>query len=62
MKQGIVCILIEPVFKVGDPAPEGYLEWHAWSKVQLRGGLRQRRCKTCGLFRFPQETCEHPAR
>jgi len=39
----------------GDPAPEGYLAWHAWAEVQHRAGLRQRRCGRCGLYCFPQE-------
>jgi hypothetical protein len=50
------CVLAVPEFKVGDPAPEGYLAWHEWAKVQSRT-LSQRRCPTCGLWRFPQEKC-----
>ncbi len=49
-----------PVFKPGDQPPDGYIAWHEWAKVQHRGGLRQFRCRTCGLYRFPQETCCHP--
>jgi hypothetical protein len=51
------CVLIMPVFKRGDPAPKGYLQWHEWARVQLRAGLRQRRCPRCGLWNFPQEKC-----
>jgi len=51
------CILIMPEFKPGDPRPEGYLEGHEWARVQYRGGLRQRKCRTCGKWRFPQEKC-----
>ncbi len=39
----------------GDPQPDGYLDWHEWARVQSRAGLRQVRCPTCSLFRFPQE-------
>jgi hypothetical protein len=48
---------IMPVFQPGDPAPSGYLEWHEWARVQLKAGLRQKRCRGCGLLRFPQEKC-----
>lgn len=54
------CIFIDIVpeprdFPVGSPAPNGYMERHAWAKAQLAGGLRQRRCKACKRWRFPQE-------
>lgn len=55
MSERRLCILIEPTFKLGDPAPTGYMEWHAWARVQLKAGGRQRRCRYCGLWRFPQE-------
>jgi len=48
-----------PIFNVGDPAPEGYLEWHEWARIQHKGGLRQRYCQTCQLYKFPQEKCGH---
>ena len=48
---------IIPAFKVGDPPPERYCARHEWAIVQLRGGLRQRRCPVCSKWRFPQETC-----
>ena len=51
--KGIICIM--PIFKVGDPRPGGYLEFFEWAKVQARGGLRQKRCRSCGLWKFPQE-------
>ena len=41
----------------GDLPPRGYTAWHEWAKVQHRAGLRQARCPTCGLWRFPQEKC-----
>ncbi len=55
MKARWICLLVMPAFKPGDPAPAGYLQWHEWARAQLRGGLRQKRCKYCGLFVFPQE-------
>lgn len=48
-------ISFAPVFKARDPAPEGYLDWHEWAKVQIKAGLRQDQCGVCGLWRFPQE-------
>jgi hypothetical protein len=56
----LACVLIVPFFKAGDPPPEGYMEWHEWARVQHRAGLRQRRCWSCGLWRFPQEKCHGP--
>lgn len=53
----MLCLLIEPFFKVGDPPPAGYLEWHWWAMVQLKAGLRQKECGVCGLWKFPQEKC-----
>jgi len=60
MNRRLIYIDIMPVFKKGDPPPVGYCEWHEWAKVQQRGGLRQRRCWNCGLWRFPQEICCGP--
>jgi hypothetical protein len=57
MRRRYCCVLIIDTYKVGDPRPEGYLEWHEWARVQLRGGLRPRKCRYCGLWRFPQEKC-----
>lgn len=51
----IVCIA--GTFKVGDPRPSGYLDFFEWARVQHRGGLRQRRCRACKRWNFPQETC-----
>lgn len=45
------------IFKVGDPPPSGYVDWHEWASVQHRGGLRQRQCRNCGLWKFPQDSC-----
>ena len=57
---GVICLFVESHFKAGDPAPSGYMEWHAWANAQHRAGLRQRKCWNCGLWRFPQETCCGP--
>ena len=54
-----IFIDIMPIFKPGDPRPEGYLEWHEWARVQHKAGLRQRRCKSCGNWMFPQEVKDH---
>ncbi len=58
--KGLVCILIEPHFAPGDPPPAGYCDWHDWAEVQMKAGLKQRRCWKCGLWRFPQEECCGP--
>ena len=50
---GIVCV--QPKFKAGDPAPEGYLAWHDWAEVQHKAGMRQKRCGCCGKWKFQQE-------
>jgi hypothetical protein len=57
---GLICIHITPEFKLGDPPPAGYLAWSEWAEVQMKAGLKQRRCWKCGLWRFPQETCCGP--
>lgn len=54
-----VCILDAGKYKPGDPAPKGYGKWHEWARVQYSAGLRQYQCKRCGLWRFPQEECDH---
>jgi hypothetical protein len=57
----LVCLLVMPKFKVGDPAPEGYLEWHEWAETQHKAGLRQLFCGTCGKWVYPFQ-CGHPNR
>lgn len=61
MSKPITIIDIMPIFTVGDPPPSGYCEWHEWAQVQLKGGLRQKRCRFCGLLHFPQEGCRSAA-
>ncbi len=50
-------ILTIPDYERGTLPPEGYLQWHAWAKVQQKAGLRQKKCPRCGLYRYPQEPC-----
>ena len=50
---GIVCV--QPEFKPGDQAPEGYLAWHEWAEVQHKAGLRQKQCGRCEKWKYPQE-------
>ena len=45
-------------YKKGDHAPEGYLAWHEWARVQYLGGLRQLQAP-CGHWLFPQERVSH---
>lgn len=56
----VVCLLVQDYYKPGDPRPDGYLAFHEWARVQLRGGLKQTRCRLCGLWRFPQEYSKRP--
>lgn len=60
-----VFLEITPDFKPGDPPPQGYMGWHRWAEVQIKAGLQQTQCPTCGKWRFPQENCckeeEHSA-
>lgn len=55
----IVCILAPGSYLAGDQPPSGYIQWHEWARVQYRAGLRQHRCTVCGLWKFPQEKCNH---
>jgi uncharacterized OB-fold protein len=59
MKQKYCCLLIEQDYKVGDPPPEGYLEWHQWARIQMKGGLRSKKCRRCARWYFPQEMDSH---
>jgi hypothetical protein len=43
----------------GDPAPTGYLQWHAWADVQDRAGVEQTQCVTCRRWWYPQELDGH---
>jgi hypothetical protein len=58
MKTKWGCVLVTPIFKVGDPAPEGYLEWCEWAEVQHKAGLRQVQ-RVCGRWHYPFEICKH---
>lgn len=51
----VACIIEQENYAPGDPAPEGYLEWHEWAEIQHKAGLRQKQCGRCGLWRYPQE-------
>ena len=46
-------------YKPGDPPPKGYTQWHEWARVQHKAGRRQFQCRTCGLWKFRQEKCNH---
>jgi uncharacterized OB-fold protein len=59
MRDRVVHMDIVPEYKVGDPCPDGYTQWHEWARVQHRGGLRQAQCPDCGLWLFPQERAGH---
>lgn len=48
---------VVPAFKPGDQPPTGYIERDEWASVQLKAGLRQKRCPVCRLYKFPQEKC-----
>lgn len=55
-KPEAVFLDVVPVFKPGDPPPSGYAEWFEWADVQRRAGLKQTRCRFCGLWFYPSET------
>lgn len=52
---GEFIVTMSPGFRVGDPAPPGYLDWHEWAEIQYKGGLRQTVCPICAKWQFPQE-------
>lgn len=41
--------------KPGDNPPKRYLAWHEWAEVQRKAGIKQVRCRRCGLWKTPQE-------
>ncbi len=57
MKKGIVCI--GGTYQPGDMPPVGYGAWDDWAKAQIKGGLRQARCRATGKYEFPQEHRAH---
>ena len=52
-----ICLLTVPQYKAGDPPPEGYLQWHEWARVQNYHRIRQKQCRDCDLWVFPNEKC-----
>lgn len=46
-------------FPKGMMPPAGYVDWFEWAQSQHWHGLRQKKCRICGLYKFPQEL--HPA-
>lgn len=44
-------------YEVGSPPPSGYVAWHLWAEDQHKGGLRQKQCPNCKLWKFPQDPC-----
>lgn len=50
---------VASTFEVGSLPPSGYVAWHEWAAAQHRGGLRQARCRGCGLWLYPQERDGH---
>ena len=51
----LVCLLTIPKYGPGDPKPEGYLQQHEWARMQLYHRIKQKRCKRCKRYFFPQE-------
>lgn len=33
----------------------GYIDWHTWAEKMHKKGIRQKQCKTCGFWLFPEE-------
>ena len=50
---GLMCV--QPDFKPGAHAPEGYLAWPERGDKQHKAGLRQKECGRCGMWKYPQE-------
>jgi hypothetical protein len=53
--RGHICLDTTPVFKVGDPCPDGYIARQEWAQVHLDAGQKQMQCGGCGLWMFPHE-------
>lgn len=51
----VVCLLMQDKYKPGDLPPDGYLAWHEWAEVQVKAGIKQVQCGSCGLWKTPQE-------
>lgn len=48
-------------YRPRDPQPDGYVDRADWAQVQLRAGLRQRRCVACKRLGFPQQLADATA-
>jgi hypothetical protein len=55
LRIGDFIVTMSPDYKPGDPAPSGYLDWHAWAEVQHKAGLRLVQCPGCSRWQYPQE-------
>lgn len=51
-----------PVFKIGDPKPQGYIARQEWAELHLKAGLKQETCCFCGLWFFPHELSKKRSR
>lgn len=49
----------EIIYEKGAMPPEGYIQKHTWAENQIRQGLKQKRCKKCRRYFFPQEMETH---
>jgi hypothetical protein len=56
----LINITAQKEYKVGDPAPEGYLEWHEWAEVHRKAGIKQVECCHCGKWKMPNELHAKP--
>ncbi len=36
-----------------------YLKWTLWADSQIKKGIKQKRCKSCGKWLFPAEKKDH---
>jgi hypothetical protein len=43
----------------GCPRPDGYVEFFEWAEAQAGHGLKQRKCRRCQRYYFPQEYAAH---
>lgn len=57
-KASVIHICGTATYKPGDPRPSGYLDFHEWAMVQMKAGLKEMKCSSCGKWKFQHEMSE----
>jgi len=59
VRYGPALIHISEEYEPGSQPPSGYMAKWEWAMAQMKAGLKQRKCRGCGKYLFPQERHTH---